>query len=293
MVSVIIVNYNTFQLTSACLQSVYDYTKGVAFEVILVDNASSECDPADFLTSFPSIKLVSSKKNLGFAGGNNLGIKAATGTHYLLLNSDTLLTEDSIAKSYHFLVSKERAGVVGCRQIFPDGKIHYVARRFRSIGWELLDLFRFIIYMMPYEKRSQLMLGQFFNNEKTCEADWVNGAFLLMPATIVRALPGHQLDDRFFMYGEDVLWCEQIRELGYRIFFFAGTTIIHLEGGSTVPAKQMGLRKVMIRHERMIMARRKGKGLYYALFSIIYMGKEYARLLIKRLVFFCSGKWIR
>lgn len=293
MVSVIIVNYNTFQLTSACLQSVYDHTKGVAFEVILVDNASSECDPADFLTSFPSIKLVSSKKNLGFAGGNNLGIKAATGTHYLLLNSDTLLTEDSIANSYHFLVSKERAGVVGCRQIFPDGKIHYVARRFRSIGWELLDLFRFIIYMMPYEKRSQLMLGQFFNNEKTCEADWVNGAFFMMPAAVVRELPNQKLDDRFFMYGEDVLWCEQIKQLGYRVFFYAGTTIIHISGASTALKKQLQLRKVMIRHELAIMARRKGKGLYYLIFAMLYVGKEYLRYLIKWCVFYSTGKLIK
>ena len=293
MVSVIIINYNTFSLTTACLRSVYLHTRSVPFEVILVDNASTECDPEDFLKEFSALKLIKSKTNLGFAGGNNLGLSAASGTHYLLLNSDTLLTEDSIGKSYAFLLTQPQAGAVGCRQVYPDGKIQFVARRFRSIGWECFDLFRIFLYLLPYEKRAHLMLGRYFKNDVTCEADWVNGAFLLMPATIVRSLPGHQLDDRFFMYGEDVLWCEQIRELGYHIFFFAGTTIIHLEGGSTVPAKQMGLRKVMIRHERMIMARRKGKGLYYALFSIIYMGKEYARLLIKGLVFFCSGKWIR
>jgi len=293
MVSVIIINYNTFSLTTACLRTVYEHTRSVPFEVILVDNASTECDPEHFLKEFSSLKLIKSKTNLGFAGGNNLGLSAASGTHYLLLNSDTLLTEDSIGKAYAFLLTQPQAGAVGCRQVYPDGKIQFVARRFRTIGWECLDLFRIFLYLLPYQKRAQLMLGRYFKNDTTCEADWVNGAFLLMPATIVQALPGHQLDDRFFMYGEDVLWCEQIRELGYRIFFFAGTTIIHIEGGSTAPTKQWGLRKTMIRHERMIMARRKGKGLYYALFSIVYLSKEYTRLLIKRLVFFCSGKWIR
>lgn len=293
MVSVIIINYNTFSLTSACLRSIYANTCSVPFEVILVDNASTECDPDDFLKVFPAIRLIRSAINLGFARGNNLGLAAARGTHYLLLNSDTLLTEDSIGKAYAFLLTQPKAGAVGCRQVFPDGKIQFVARRFRSISWELLDLFRFLLYLLPYEKRAHLMLGRYFKNDKTCEADWVNGAFLLLPAKVVQAMPDQKLDDRFFMYGEDVLWCEQIQELGYRIFFFAGTTIIHIEGGSTVPAKQLGLRKTMIRHERMIMARRKGKGLYYSVFSLLYLGKEYARMLIKKLVFFCSGKLIR
>ena len=293
MVSVIIINYNTFSLTSDCLRSVFAHTRGVPFEVIVVDNASTERNPDDFLEVFPTIKLVKSPVNLGFAGGNNLGISAASGTHYLLLNSDTLLTEDSISKSLQFLLSQQQAGVVGCRQIFPDGKIQYVARRFRSISWELLDLFRFIIYQLSYERRSQLMLGQFFKNDITCEADWVNGAFFLFPAHIIRELPDQKLDDRFFMYGEDVLWCEQIKELGYKIFFFADTTIIHIASASTAFKKQLQLRKLMVKHECAIMALRKGKGLYYAIFCMLYVSKEYLRYLIKWLVFSFTGKLIK
>jgi GT2 family glycosyltransferase len=293
MVSVIIINYNTFSLTSACIRSVYAHTKSVSFEVILVDNASVECDADDFLREFPQLKLIKSLTNAGFAAGNNLGIAAASGHYYLLLNSDTLLTEDSIGKAYHFLSERADVGVVGCRQVYPDGKIQFVARKFRSIRWELLDLFRFVTYLMPYKRRSRLLLGKYFKNDTTCEADWVNGAFFMMPASVVRAMPGQQLDDRFFMYGEDVLWCEQIRQLGYRIFFFADTTIIHIAGASTALKKQLQLRNVMIRHECAIMAMRKGKGLYYFLFCLLYVSKEYLRYVIKWGVYQFSGKLIK
>lgn len=293
MVSVIIINYNTFRMTSDCIRSVYQHTKGTPFEIILVDNASTERDPKEFLLEFPQLTLVESKTNSGFAGGNNLGIANAHGEYILLLNSDTLLTEDSISKTLAYLRDHPEAGVVGCRQIFPDGQVQFSARRFRTISWELLDLFRFIIYSMSYQRRSRLMLGQFFQHDESLEADWVNGAYFLSPKSVIQLLPGGKLDERFFMYGEDVLWCEQIKNLGYKIYFQANTTIIHISSGSTDLAKQLRLRKVMVKHELAIMAQRKGKGVYYTCFSLLFVGKEYLRYSIKWLVFKITGRLIR
>lgn len=293
MVSVIIINYNTFRMTSDCIRSVYEQTRLIPFEIILVDNASTERDPRDFLQEFPQLKLVESKVNSGFAGGNNLGIFHAKGEYILLLNSDTLLTEDSISTTVSFLKSHPEAGVVGCRQIFPDGQVQFSARRFRTLSWELLDLFRFIIYAMSYQRRSRLLLGQYFQHNETLEADWVNGAYFLMPRSVLQQLPEGKLDERFFMYGEDVIWCEQIKNLGYKIYFLADTTIIHISSGSTDLAKQLRLRKVMVKHELAIMDNRKGKGLYYFLFATIYVGKEYLRYAIKWLMFKLTGRLIR
>jgi GT2 family glycosyltransferase len=293
MVSVIVINYNTFQMTSDCIRSIYQYTKATPFGIVLVDNASTERDPKDFLQEFPQLQLIESKTNSGFAGGNNLGITASRGEFVLLLNSDTLLTEDSISKTVSYLKNHPTIGVVGCRQIFPDGQVQYSARKFRTISWELLDLFRFIIYAMSYQRRSQLMLGQFFQHNESVEADWVNGAYFLLPRVVIQQLPGGKLDERFFMYGEDVLWCEQIKNLGYKIFFLADTTIIHISSGSTDLSKQLRLRKVMVKHELAIMAERKGKGLYYACFNVIYQAKEWLRYSIKWVVFKLSGRLIR
>lgn len=291
--SVIIVNYNSFALTSDCIRSVIQFTKGLDYEILLVDNASKECDASRFLGEFPRIKLIKSDTNGGFARGNNLGIERSEGEYILLLNSDTVLTENSLAKCLEFFQSHGETGVLGCRMIYPDGKLQYPARRFRSISWELLDLFRFILYLMPYKKRSRRMLGKYFRHDETVECDWVNGAFFMFPRSILSKLPGKKLDDRFFMYGEDQLWCEQIKRLGYSILFYAGAAIVHINSGSTEPKKQLNLRKTMMKHELEIMKERKGKGAYYFLFKLIYVAKEGTRNFIKRLVFLISGRQMR
>jgi GT2 family glycosyltransferase len=231
--------------------------------------------------------------NTGFAGGNNLGLQKSTGDFLLLLNSDTILTENSILKTVEYFKTLKNAGVMGCRMIFPNGRIQFTARRFRSIRWELLDLFRFIPFLMPYQKRSQLMLGKYFRHDKSTDCDWVNGAFFLFTKKILLQLQDQKLDDRFFMYGEDQLWCEQIRHLGYRIIFYAGTTIVHINSGSTEKSKQLNLRKIMMQHEIEIMQIRKGKGFYYYVFKIIFLIKENSRNLIKSVIFWFTSRQIR
>lgn len=292
-VSVIIVNYNTFKLTGDCIRSVILQTVEVDYEIILVDNASSECDPRNFLSEFPEIVLVESQANGGFAYGNNLGIEKAKGDFILLLNSDTVLKEDSVSKSVKYCMKLSDTGVVGCRMVYPNGKIQYSGRRFRSISWELLDLFRFLPLLMPYEKRAKRMLGKYFRHDANMECDWVNGAFFLFPRKILEQLPGGKLDDRFFMYGEDQLWCEQIRKFGYKVLFYAETTIIHINSGSTDISKQLRLRKTMMKHELEIMRLRKGKGVYYFIFKVMFVAKEATRNFIKSTIFRLTGRLIR
>lgn len=292
-VSVIIINYNTYTLTAQCIRSVMAQTREVPYEIILVDNASAECDPAVFEQEFPGIRLIKSPVNSGFARGNNLGIEKATGDLILLLNSDTILQEDSISKTARYIEAHPGTGVVGCRMIYPDGKVQFTARCFRSLYWELLDLYRFIPWLMPYPKRSRLMLGKYFRHDADTECDWLNGAFFMFRKQLVEKMPGNKLDERFFMYGEDQLWCEQVKAMGLRNLFFAGTTIIHINSGSTSPARQLALRKVMMKHELEIMRLRKGKGIYYFLFSILFVTKEAARNFIKFIYFKLTGKQVR
>lgn len=290
LVSIIIINYNTFTLTCNCIRSVIQHTHGIDYEIILVDNASTETDPEEFIKLFPEVKLITSKTNSGFAAGNNLGINAAKGNYILLLNSDTYLQDDAISATVRFASGKTAAGVVGCRMTFPDGRVQFTARRFRSIEWELLDLFRLIPYAMSYSKRATLMLGKYFCHDENIEADWVNGAFFLFQKNLLSQLPGGKLDDRFFMYGEDHLWCWQINKLGYQNWFFAGATIIHINSGSTDVSRQLRLKKVMMQHELEIMRLRETGSLQYALFKIIFTLKEAGRLWAKKLWFKLTGK---
>ena len=292
-VSIIIINYNTFQLTRACISSVIAHTRACSYEIILVDNASTDKDPGEFVEEFPGIVLVRNPRNSGFADGNNLGVQHARGKYILLLNSDTLLLEDSISASVSKMEEDDRIGVLGCRMTWPDGQVQHTARRFRSIGWELLDLFRFIPRMMSYRSRWKLMLGRYFRHDEDTDCDWVNGAFFLFRASILPQLPGQKLDDRFFMYGEDHLWCEQIRRLGYRVYFFAGTSIIHINSGSTDPARRLALRKTMYRNELEIIRERKGSGLYFFFFRFLYGTKEAVRNFLKGIIFKTTGKQLR
>lgn len=293
MVSIIIINYNTFGLTSACLRSVFQYTQGVSFEVILVDNASTERDPGDFLLEFPSLKLVRSDKNLGFAGGNNLGIQQASGDHLLLLNSDTELKEDSITIALRSFSTNKNIGFVGCRMEYPSGEVQYTARRFRSLSWELMDLFRFVLVLMPAEQRAERMLGKYFRHNRSLVCDWLNGAFLLFERHLLDLFPNKKLDDRFFMYAEDQLWCEQAKEQGLYSYFVADTTIVHVNSGSSSLRKQLSNRLTMFRHELAIMKRRKGFGIYYLLFALVFGCKEYIRNGIKWLYYQLTGRLIR
>jgi len=293
LVSVIIINYNTFILTCNCIESIINYTKGVAYEIILVDNNSTECDASLFKQRFPGIILVKNPTNAGFAKGNNLGISHASGDIVLLLNSDTYLTEDAIGNAAMALKMQPGTGVLGVKMRYPNGSIQHTARRFRSIGWEFLDLFRFIPMLMPYKKRAKLMLGKYFKADFNTYCDWLNGAFFMFPKAVLSSLPGNKLDERFFMYGEDHLWCWQIKQAGYNCYFYSETSIVHINNGSTSKQKQLRLLKVMMRNELAIMWARNKGWLYYMLFCLIYLSKEYTRYAVKWLAFTLLNKQIK
>jgi GT2 family glycosyltransferase len=292
-ISVVIINYNTFELTSNCIKSVLENTKDIDYEIILVDNASTERNPDDFLISFPNLRLIRSGFNGGFAYGNNLGLEIATGDLILLLNSDTFLFENSIARSADYYGKLHNAGVLGCKMTYQNGKVQFTARKFRSLSWELLDFFRVVPYLLPYSTRCRLMLGRYFRHDENIAADWLNGAFFMFDRNLLNILPGKKLDDRFFMYGEDQLWCFQISKAGYNNHFYAGTSIIHINSGSTKIENQLKLRKTMLRNELEIMKLRKGGSLYFYIFSLIFIFVESVRNLIKKIAYLISGKAIR
>lgn len=282
MVSVIIINYNTFKITCDCIRSVQAVTKAVDYEIILVDNASTIDNPDEFLLQFPDIKLIKSPVNGGFAQGNNLGISHANGDIILLLNSDTVLQEDCISAAADRLQKNtDNTGVVTIHLTYNDGKYQHNARAFRSIRNELLDLLRPLLLLIPYRKRARLMLNQYFKGDFDTHCDWVSGAFLMFKKELLDKLPDKKLDERFFMYGEDQLWCYEFHQLGYRCYFLADTRMIHIANASTEPAKQLKVLRTIISRELEIMRYRKGLSVYYYTFAFIFIVKERLRYYIK------------
>lgn len=259
-ISVIIVNYNTFKLTSQCIQSIIDKTHDVSYEIILVDNASKECDADLFKQKFPEITLIKSTENGGFAKGNNLGIEKAKGNYILLLNSDTELINNAIWEGWQVMLTDEKIGVLSGKLLYPDGRVQGVAGKFPSIKTEIRELLRLNKLLTP-EQRAIYYLGSEFNYETSIEADWVWGAFFLFPKQILSQFPEGKFQEDFFMYCEDIQWCWHIKNLNYKVFYSPQPVAYHyISGSSNVNEEEKAIKKITPNFVTLL---RKQKGYMY------------------------------
>lgn len=230
-VSVVVINYNTFDLTCHCIDSILNHSQAVAIEIILVDNASTDRDPEDFKSRYPAIVLVKSSENTGFSKGNNLGIKKAIGTYILLVNSDAQLVNNVCLVLREFLLAHDRIAAVTARLEYPDGTVQHNCQRFPSIGYKLFELLR-IQKLVPRGIAGRILLGPFFDYNSVVFPDWIWGTCFMFKKELLERLPSRKLADEFFMYGEDVQWCLEFKKLGYRVAFTPSAKLIHYVGKS-------------------------------------------------------------
>ena len=230
-VSIIIVNYNTFELTCQCIQSIIGKTEGLSYEIIVVDNASREIDPQKILDRFPNVILVVSTVNVGFAKGNNLGISKAIGNYILLLNSDTILKNNAVAIGVEVLQQHPEVAAMAARLEYPDGKLQHNCQRFPSIKYKAFEFLRMQKFL-PAQWGGKILMGFFFDHNQPASPDWVWGTFFMFRRELLQKLPEAKLNDHFFMYVEDVQWCMDFRKLGYSIAFDPRAQVIHLMGKS-------------------------------------------------------------
>jgi GT2 family glycosyltransferase len=235
-ISVIIVNFNTFQLTCECVRSIRAKTVGCTYEIIVVDNASSESKTEALPQVLPDIIYVRNETNLGFAKANNVGLKIAKGKYILLLNSDTELSDNALLTAKQYLEENSAVGVTTVRLVYPDGRVQHNCHRFPSVRYKAFEFFR-LQKLFPKEGGRSL-LGSFFSYDQVIHPDWVWGTFFMFPRKIVDQLPGGKLNDDYFLYVEDMEWCKEIRELGYEITFLPTATIIHFLGKSGADRNQ-------------------------------------------------------
>ncbi len=279
--SIIIINYNTFQLTCICIQSIKEKVHDMTYEIVLVDNASTECDPKMFLEKFPDINLIVSSANTGFTGGNNLGISKAKGDQILLLNSDTQLINDAPTICHKYLQLNPEVGMATVQLLYPDGRIQHNCRRFRTISWELLEVFPFYL-LLPKKKKEQLMLHHYFDHESFSKCDWIWGAYMQFPRKIIKQLPDKKLPGDFFMYAEDVLWCWEIKRLDYEINFLPEAKVMHVHGGSSSKEKKLIILKASIRNHATFMKKYYPDWRWYV-FAAIYYTKQYSVLWLAKM----------
>lgn len=268
-VSIIIVNFNTKNLTVACLNSVIKHTKGVVYEVIVIDNASTDGSFEEIqkiAKKHKNIHLVKSSKNLGFGGGNNLGMERARGRYILLLNSDTKLHEDSISKMIEWMDEHNMAGVATCKLTNPDGST-------QATGGSLPSLFKIFSWSLflddlpvwskifgsyhPHAPRS--IFGSGYYN-KIHQQGWVTGAFMLIRHEAYISVGG--FDSKFFMYTEDVEYSFRIRCQGWQIWYVPITSILHIGGASSF-GEGVEFSDGVVGKERSIVGEFEGLKLFY------------------------------
>jgi N-acetylglucosaminyl-diphospho-decaprenol L-rhamnosyltransferase len=230
-VAVVIVSYNTREMTAACIDSVLRSGQHeMKQEIVVIDNASKDGSALFIADRFPSIKLITSQDNLGFAKANNLAAREVESDYVLLLNPDTLVIEDGLEKLVSFARRNPQAGIWGGRTIFSDGSLNPTCCwRFMSL-WSLTAQALGLARIFSTNEFLNWEAYGAWRRDDVREVDIVIGAFLLIRRKLWDELGG--FDERFFMYAEEADLCFRAREIGARPLFNPEATIIHYGGAS-------------------------------------------------------------
>lgn len=215
--SIIIVNWNTSELLVQCLDSIYRADPHLTFEIIIVDNGSTDNSMDAVNERFPNLKTIANARNLGFARANNQGLAIGTGRYFMLLNSDTIVPPGEIDKLVHFADQSPDIGVLGPKLLNMDGTLQESWSSFPSLWSEFVGQnFR--------ERQPETNLPFAY------DVDWISGACMLVRAKTIEEIG--MLDEAYFMYSEEADWCYRIKAGGWKVIYLSNAEITHLGGGS-------------------------------------------------------------
>mgnify|MGYP006074830141 FL=1 len=216
--SIIIVNYNGEKFLKNCIDSIYENCTSEDFEIIIVDNNSSDNSISIIKEFYPNCILIESKENLGFAKGNNLGVKNCNGKFVLLLNNDTILIND-ITDSISILEEDKEIGLLGIKMLDKDLNYEKSAGKFPK----LLSL---LFFSELFINTKNFLSGDF--SKELIEVDWIQGSFLLTRKSLYSKVKG--LDEDYFMYVEDVDFCKKIAKLDKKRVYYSKQSYVHFGG---------------------------------------------------------------
>jgi GT2 family glycosyltransferase len=225
-VSIIIVNYNTRALLKQCIDSVIEKTHDINFEIIVVDNASSDGSQQMVKENFPNITLIESSENLGFGRANNLGFEYAKGQNILLLNPDTILLNNAVKILSDYLNYNSQVGICGGNLFDEKGcPTHSFNRCLPSVFWELNKLFIGLPYKIRYGKN-----GCFNNTKDPLKVGFIVGADMMLRSSILNTVG--RFDPDFFMFYEETELTYRVKKSGFFVYSVPNAHIVHLEGRS-------------------------------------------------------------
>jgi len=257
-VSVIFVNYNTHDFLDQCIESVIKCTKGVTYEIIIVDNNSPDRSIDETARKYKNVKLINSKVNKGFGSGCNLGVMNAAGDYVAIINPDIKIDTDVLTRMHAFMNSEKNCGLCGTVLTDEEGKAIYTYNEFPGIFWEFIQALGFgSNYFIDRLNKKMKASGSV-----KYEVDWLIGAFLFVRKKVYDNVKG--FDENFFLYYEDVDIQLRIRDAGYGIYCLTDTSVHHYERSSVrVPESQniywynMNRSKIMYMEKNLSFTKRK------------------------------------
>jgi len=226
--SIIIVSYNTQKLLRDCIQSVIDSTKDISYEIIVVDNNSTDGSQQILNETYPDIKLLCNKDNVGFSRANNQGFRVSSGQYLLFLNSDTIVSNNAVLKMVDYMKENQEAGIVGPKILNERHQPTRSYMQFMDAGTLFLGS-KNLRFLFDVEKH-RLHFSQ-YDYDSIQNVPWLSGASLMIARNIFEE--AGLFDERYFLYLEDMDLCLQVHKRGYQVVYFPRAEITHLFGGSS------------------------------------------------------------
>ena len=258
-ISVVIVSYNTRALVLKCLRTVFQSLGDLDLEVFLVDNASHDGTAQAVREEFPQCQVIANERNEGFSRANNKAMRESTGDYVLLLNPDTMVSEDVLEKMLHFMETNPDVGMVSSKLVTEDGSLDLACRRSFPSIWDGLCRAAGISHRFPKSRLFARYNLTYLDEDETYEVDAVNGAFMFTRREAVEEVG--LLDEAFFMYMEDLDWCYRFKQAHWKIMYHPVATTIHLKGKSSNS-----------RSSRMIRELFKSSALFYKKHQFAHIG---------------------
>jgi len=270
--SVVIVSWNVKALLEKCLRSLLESPGWQlvppdrepsgedmrSLEVWVVDSASSDGSTEMVRSQFPGVGLIENSENIGFTRGNNQGIARCRGRALMLLNPDTEVLGDALATMGDYLAAHPDVGVVGPRIATPDGGVQPSRRRFPTYGTAFVESTCLQQWFPRHPALARYYVWDSPDNREQ-DVDWLEGACLVARSEVVKQVGG--LDERFFMYSEELDWCQRIKSAGWRVVYLPQAQILHYGGKSSdqvVAAKHIRFQRSKIAYYTKYFGRFRG-----------------------------------
>lgn len=237
--SIIVLNYKQKGLVKNCLKNILSLNLKLNYEIIVVDNNSEDNCLEMVKNDFPAVKTIASKKNLGYAGGNNLGIKEAKGKYVLILNPDITVLQGSIEGMYQFMENNLLCALCGPKLLNPDKSIQPSCFRFPKLYTPILR--RTFLGKFDFARKelnNYLMLD--VKKDRIVDADWLIGASVMVRRDAIEKTG--LMDERYVFYFEDVDWCRRFKSAGYKIYYLPEMEMIHFH--QRLSAQRSGLKSL-------------------------------------------------